>query len=32
MEKILQSIFVHVDASSKTLANNAIAQLLKFRK
>lgn len=28
MEKILQSIFVHVDASSKTLANNAIAQLL----
>lgn len=28
MEKILQSIFVHVDAASKTLANNAMAQLL----
>ena len=28
MEEVLQSIFVHVDASSKTLANNAIAQLV----
>lgn len=28
MDKILQSIFVHVDAASKTLASNAMAQLL----
>lgn len=28
MEKILQSIFVHVDAAYKTLADKAIAQLL----